>query len=357
MVLSLGLLILLMLFIVLWRISPGRPDSFRDAEGNMLPYSLAEKVFIEIGGIRQGMFIKSKDSTHPVLLFLHGGMPEYFLAERYARPLEDHFTVVYWEQRGSGLSYSPSIPPETMTLPQMVKDVIEVTGYLKQRFGVEKVYLMAHSGGTFIGIHAANTAPGLFHAYIGVAQMSDQLTSERLAHAFMLERYKDEGNNRMVKKLRHAPVEDNTPDAYLRLRDKAMHELGIGTMRDMTSVVRGIFIPSWTSRSYTLKEKFNLWKGKSESGVSALWKDMVSVNLMNNIRALEIPVYFISGRWDYTVSFSLSADYFRTIQAPIKGFYIFEESAHSPMFEETTKFIQILKTDVLAGKNALADMK
>ncbi len=45
------------------------------------------------------------------------------------------------------------------------------------------------------------------------------------------------------------------------------------------------------------------------------------------------------------------------IQAPIKGFYIFEESAHSPMLEETTKFIQILKTDVLAGKNALDDMK
>ena len=71
------------------------------------------------------MFIESKDAAHPVLLFLHGGMPEYFLTERYPTGLEDDFTVVWWEQRGAGLSYSPGIPAETMTLEQFIADTVE----------------------------------------------------------------------------------------------------------------------------------------------------------------------------------------------------------------------------------------
>jgi len=126
-----------------------------DENGSPLAGSISEKVFVNINGVEQGMFIKSKDATHPVLLYLHGGMPDYFLTQRYPTGLEDYFTVVWWEQRGSGISYSADIPPETMTLEQMISDTLEVTNYLRHRFGKEKIYLMGHSGGTFIGIQAA----------------------------------------------------------------------------------------------------------------------------------------------------------------------------------------------------------
>ncbi len=49
---------------------------------------MSEKVFADINGIRQGMFIQSKDAAHPVLLYLHGGLPEYFLTERYPTGLD-----------------------------------------------------------------------------------------------------------------------------------------------------------------------------------------------------------------------------------------------------------------------------
>jgi pimeloyl-ACP methyl ester carboxylesterase len=109
--------------------------------------SLSEKAFADINGVRQGMFIQSKDITNPVLLCLHGGLPEYFLTERYPTGLENDFTVAWWEQRGAGLSYSPHIPPETMTSEQFIADTLSVTSYLRRRFGKEKIYLMAHSGG------------------------------------------------------------------------------------------------------------------------------------------------------------------------------------------------------------------
>ena len=49
--------------------------------------------------------------------------------------------------------------------------------------------------------------------------------------------------------------------------------------------------------------------------------------------------------------------YFEMLQAPIKGFYTFEHSAHSPLFEEPEKMGHILQEDVLVGVNNLADTK
>jgi pimeloyl-ACP methyl ester carboxylesterase len=100
------------------------------------------------------MFIKGMNRSNPVLLWVHGGpgMPDYFLAEQYPTGLEDLFTVVWWEQRGAGLSFASDIPPSTMTVDQFISDTYEVTDYLRERFGQEKIYLLGHSWGSFIGI-------------------------------------------------------------------------------------------------------------------------------------------------------------------------------------------------------------
>jgi pimeloyl-ACP methyl ester carboxylesterase len=68
-----------------------------------------------------------------------------------------------------------------------------------------------------------------------------------------------------------------------------------------------------------------------------------------------VPVYFLHGRHDYTVSYSLARAYFESLKGLVKGFYTFAQSAHSPMFEEPEKTLRILQEDVLAGTNHLAD--
>lgn len=336
-------------------LSPGGPAPYLDEAGHQTRGSLSEKVFVNIGGVKQGMFVRSKDTTQPVLLYLHGGMPDYFLTRKYPTGLEDYFTVVWWEQRGSGISFTADILPGTITPKQMIDDALEVTQYLRHRFGKEKIYLMGHSGGTFTGIQAAARAPELYHAYIGVAQMSDQLESERLAYKYMLKCYGDRGDDRMLQKLKASPVINDTPDGYLRLRDKAMHNLGIGTTHDMHSVFTGIFLRSLTCREYTLPEKINMWRGKSSSGVSSLWTEMINTQMIRKVPEVEIPVYFFGGIYDYTVSYVLAKEYLKELQAPVKGFYTFENSAHSPLFEEPDRMRLILKEDVLKSGNSLAD--
>ena len=346
--------LLLVGLLLLW--SPGRPTQFLDASGTPLQGSISEKIHVTINGVEQGMFIKGKDVSNPVLLYLHGGMPDYFLTQDYPTGLDEYFTVVWWEQRGSGLSYSSDIPPESVNPDQLVSDTVSVTNYLRSRFAQDKIYLMGHSGGTFIGIQAAAQASELYHAYVAVAQMSNQLESEKLAYAYMLQRYKDEGNAKMVRTLEEAALTDSVPlpDLYLSARDSAMHSLGIGTMHDMKSVVAGLLLRSFQNREHTLSEKIGMWRGKIFSG-SRLWNTQLSTDLTRKVTRLQIPVYFFHGVYDYTVSYPLAKSYYDQLDAPMKGFYTFTKSAHSPLFEEPRIMREIMQADVLHRANRLAD--
>jgi len=352
---------ILILVAVLLAWSPGKPEPFLDENGQPLAGSISEKIFMDINGIKHGMFMKGKDTTNPVLLFLHGGpgMPEYWLTQRYPTGLENYFTVVWWEQRGAGLSYSADIPSETMTAEQFVDDTIAVTNYLRNRFGQDKIYLMAHSWGSYIGIQAAAREPDLYYAYIGVGQISHQIQSEQLAYQYALAYYKENGNMAMVRKLEAAPptLTVPLPTAYDALRDSYMHGAGIGTTRDMNSVVTGIFLPSWQFREYTLGEKINLWRGKMFSRGFGLWDKMQITDMSQQVTKIKIPVYFLHGAYDYTCAYPLAKEYFEKLDAPVKGFYTFEQSAHSPMFEEPEKVQKILLEDVSNGTNSLADGK
>lgn len=340
--------------------SPGQPQPYLDENGKLLVGSLSEKIHVQINGVDQGMFIKSRNIHNPVLLFVHGGpgMPEYWLTQRYPIGLEDHFTVAWWEQRGTGLSYH-DIQPEGMTAEQFVADTIEVTRYLLNRFGQEKIYLMGHSWGSYIGVQAAAQAPELYYAYIGMGQVSYQIQSEQLAYEYALAYYRQNGDQRMVRKLEAAPPTTSVPlpAAYEALRDEYMHTAGIGTTREMKSVITGIFLPSWQFREYTLTEKVNLWRGKvySRSRDFGLWDTMQATDLTQQVAELSIPVYFFHGRYDYTCAYPLARTFFDELQAPLKGFYTFEHSAHSPLFEEPEKALRILLEDVLNATNALAD--
>ena len=337
-------------------LSHGRPTPLLDDDGKPLKGSISEKIRVEINGVEQGMFIKGKDASKPVLLYLHGGMPDYFLTERNPTGLDEDFVVVWWEQRGSGLSYSPDMAPESLTAEQLVADTLALTDYLRERFGQDRIYLMGHSGGTFIGIQAAARAPEKYRAYIGVAQMSYQLRSEQLAREYMLEQFTANGNAGMTRKLEAAPVGDSLPlpDAYSSVRDVAMHDLGIGTTHDMRSIVTGLLLESFRSPEYTLGEKIGMWRGKIFSG-SRLWNVELATDLTKKVTRLEIPVYFLHGTYDYTVSYPLAKAYYEQLDAPLKGFYTFTKSAHSPLFEEPKRMREILQADVLTGTTGLAD--
>ncbi|MGG5370007.1 alpha/beta fold hydrolase [Enterococcus sp. AZ196] len=318
---------------------------------------LDEKIFVEVNGVQQGMFLQSMDTENPVLLFLHGGpgSPEFAFTQENPTGLEELFTVCWWEQRGSGISYQRHIPKEKMTIDQMISDTLVVTSYLQKRFAKNKIYVIGHSWGTLLGMLTVQRNPELFHAYIGVGQLSNQLESERLAYSYMLNEFRKNENRKMIKKLEKFPIDQGAEvtNAYLSVRSAGMMKLGIGVMHHCQSMldIGGMLL---RFKGYTLKEKIKFMQGNSFA-LNCLWNTIMAIDLTKEIPELAVPVYILHGKYDYQVSYTLAKEFSQTIKAPLVGFYTFEDSAHSPCFEEAEKMCRILQEDVLQKQIRLAD--
>lgn len=63
-------------------------------------------------------------------------------------------------------------------------------------------------------------------------------------------------NDKMVEKLKEFDIlfRRNLPLEYIKFQDKPMHELGIGTMHEIKSVITGIFFPVMGFSGYTIME-------------------------------------------------------------------------------------------------------
>lgn len=263
--------------------------------------------------------------------------------------------MCWWEQRGSGISYSKEIKPEEMTMEQMISDTISVTKYLCKRVGKDKIYLMGHSWGTFLGMHTVQLYPEFYHAYIGIGQVVQQEKSEHLAYNYMLEEFQRIGDQKMVHQLEKCPIDagGEINAKYLQVRSLAMNKLGIGVMRSMTSMFDSVKLV-FGCEYYTLREKFKYPIGLSFSN-KYLWNHVLHSNLYETMPELRLPVYIFQGKYDYQVSYAIAKDYAAVLMAPLKGFYTFENSAHSPCFEKPEKMCDILRTDVLQMQVSLAD--
>ena len=328
--------------------SPGKLEALKDIEGKEIAVSCAEKNWLEIGGIRQGFFIRAENPGNPVILFLHGGpgSPELPLAGSYemAERLEKYFTVCYWDQRGAGMSFSSSIDTTTMTVEQMVEDTRQMTEYLQQRFQQEKIYLMGHSWGTYLGVKTIEKYPENYRAYIGIGQISHQLESERLAYDYMLQHATEINDRKAIEKLKqqdkYAP--DFPSNNYIMTtRSLLMNKYGIGIMHQdfsMMSMVKNLLF----FKGYTLSEKINYGKGSLFS-LQHVFHYVLDDDLFESSVTFQIPVYIVQGKYDYQVSHALAREYFDKIDAPEKTFFTFDHSAHSPNFEEPEKFLQIVR--------------
>lgn len=334
--------------------SPQETAPFTDNNGEVIDQSVAEILDIEIGGVQQRILLRGKDISNPILLHLHGGpgSPDHTFIKAAQADLEDMFTVCYWDERGAGASYSEDIPKASMTVAQLVNDGLVLTTYLTQRFGKEKIYLQAHSWGTALGAHMIKQSPDLFHAYIGIGQMTHAKRSEQLSYDFTLAEAQKAGDEEGVNKLKaigrppyqtdkewlsNLWVERNLMIKYQKPEDKEPK-----SMLD-------IYMAFVTYPEYSIQDKLNALSGDPFS-MNALWMQVLDLNLFNTHHTFEVPVYFLQGKHDQTTVTSLVKLYYDSIDAPTKRYIEFEQSAHAPYLEETERYKNVVKS-ILTEQN------
>lgn len=107
-------------------------------------------------------------------------------------------------------------------------------------------------------------------------------------------------------------------------------------------------------KGYGWKEKINFIRGSAFSA-QCLFPVLFQLDLEKTVSKLEIPFYVLQGKFDFQTSYTLAKQLFEKIEAPAKGFYTFQNSAHSPCFEEPEKLLEIIQKDILNRTTKNAD--
>ncbi len=313
------------------------------------PNGLASLEQIEINGARLWVLIRTENAGYPVALFVHGGpgTSELGLNRQNTRAIESRFTVVNWDQRGAGKSFAAGRDRARMTREQMVDDVLALSAHLAERFQKRKILLVGHSWGSVIGMLAVTKRPDLFHAYIGIGQMSRMAESEKLSYDWTLAQATRAGDTATVAKLAEIGPPPYTGD----WRRKFMTERRLlgkfgGEYWGSRSGAFGVVLRTLFSREYTMLDRVNFFRGIFAS-LDALFPELYATDLFVEAPEVKVPVWFCLGRHDYEVPNPLSARYFETLQAPRKELVWFEDSAHLPNTEEREKFNAFLVETVL----------
>lgn len=322
---------------------------FKTTDGKKLPNSIAEIRRLKINGSNQFLTIRGVDRAKPILLWLHGGpgnvaMPLYM---HHGAALEEQFVVVYWDQRGSGKSYSPRIAPASMTLDQFISDTHELTSWLKKHFNQDKLFLVGHSWGGFLGLHVINRHPTDYAAFVAVSPITDGPRSERVSYEFSLNQAQQRGDTAALSTLKRIgpPVHGVYKggfEATLQERN-LVQKYGGDYHQDLGGTFYRIL---WRSKEYNLLDYLKIKKiARLNSPMDhAIWP---TIDLKRQIPMVNVPVYFCLGRYDNHLPSHVIADYGASLQAPVKEVIWFEESAHYLCFEEPQKFHALLREKLL----------
>jgi len=317
--------------------SPGKAAPYQLPDGSTPGRSLSEIVTLDLEGTRQSLIIKSKDSLNPILLYVHGGpgSPEFFFIEHFGSQIDQIFTVCYWEQLGAGKSYNPGIDPELMSLDHFVEDGAAVSGYLKQRFGTEKIFLLGHSWGSMLGSYMAARYPDLYYAYFGIGQVANQLLAEQISYDWALEQAKERDDQEGITQLTEIgrPPYASIDEAMNKLLIERKYVAKYGGSVHAGNFYKEASLAILNCREYSLNDKINFFRGMTFS-LSTLWDEVMLRNLFDEVPSQAIPVYIFQGIYDYQTAYPVAKAYFDSLQAPHKEFHSFSYSAHSPNFEE-----------------------
>ncbi|HSI81894.1 MAG TPA: alpha/beta hydrolase [Solirubrobacterales bacterium] len=279
--------------------------------------------------------IRGESIANPPLILLHGGpgLSETRFFRLFNAPLEQSFTVVYWDQRGAGKSFDRSVARSSMTVEQFISDLDELVDLVCDRLDKTRIVIFGHSWGSALGVLYAARFPERVAAYVGSGQYGDAAAGEAASYAFALAEAQRRGKRRVLKKLGEIGPPPHTAE-QLWIERSCVARLE-GAMRPrawwgLARIALGV-------RESSIIDLPRTYRGFRFS-LDAMWAEASRLNLLELAPRLEMPVFFFLGRKDHWVPPEASMAYFEALTAPSKKLVWFEESGHEPFADEPTKF-------------------
>jgi pimeloyl-ACP methyl ester carboxylesterase len=291
-----------------------------------------------LNGAREWVLIRGQRGK-PIVLFLHGGpgMSTMYLAHAFEGPLERDFLVVQWDRRGAGKTYPATMDPARIRTSQEIADAVALIDLLKRRYGQQRVILVGHSYGSYLGVALAQQHSELVRAYVGTGQIACDSAGDAAIQDPWLRAQATAAGDRKTLATIGAP--DWDPES-------ALFRYG-AEVRKWNSVTP-IILTGLAAPEYTMRDALNVRKGVAYTHRHYVY-DGPRLPLYQSVRSLNVPVYLFEGRRDYVAPTACAAQFFASISAPRKAWVWFDRSAHFPFLEEPEKFRRELLAVVSAS--------
>ncbi|WP_407154220.1 alpha/beta fold hydrolase [Bradyrhizobium sp. STM 3557] len=308
------------------------------------PSGVQEGAFVRLGGIEQWVQIRGEDRNNPVLLFVHGGPGASTLPLSSSwLPWERYFTIVQWDQRGAGRTYganTEAIAP-TMTLERMTLDGIELAEHLRTRLHKDKIILVGHSWGSFLGVSIVKQRPDLFYAYVGTGQVVGRATFEKsfeitIAH---LRALAQAANNTAalaeLTPIASQPAMNGENRLVAEKWSKAL-ALPSADRLEPAGPIPPLFMPD-----FSLLDWYNWNGGIAFSAKYLRGRDgpMFKRDLASLGFEFPIPAFFIEGDGDDVTPSGPAEQYFERLIAPHKEFVLVRGGDHFIPFDRPDRFL------------------
>jgi pimeloyl-ACP methyl ester carboxylesterase len=299
---------------------------------------------VEINGTTQYITIRGNNIDNPIILFLAGGPggSQVQATRMKLKPLEDEFTIITWEQPGSGKSYNAR-DISTLTKEDYLKDGHALTTYIQEHYLKEKIYLMGESWGSYLAIKLATAHPEDYHAIVNTGQMVDFAETEVYcydkAYEIALER-NDEQQLKALNNLGEVPITEGNisieSGTYLLYLHQYMNSKGEVNHTDYDT------FDSLFSPEYSVMDSVNFMRALLNT-FSQVYKQLYEEDLRETNTTLEVPIYILHGVHDVNAPTYLVEDYYEQIEAPDKALIWFEHSGHSVWITENELFAETVK--------------
>ncbi|MFA0813125.1 alpha/beta hydrolase [Microbulbifer epialgicus] len=327
-------------------------DIISELHSIVAPGGIEIEEALRIGGIKQFVSVRGRDSNNPVLLVIHGG-PGWVsspISWWVSQGWDEYFTVIHWDQRGAGKTYTindPDVVAPTMTRQRMDADVDEIVQWARSRFDKDRIFVLGHSWGSILGLALAERHPEWLHAYIGVGQAIDFYESERRGWRWTLNQAKAANNSKAIEELASLSpyaVKETRPllEELLLQRKWLNHYGGAAYKRADAGFESAAFR---LSPIHSVEDVSLIFEAQKFSMTHLLGAAM-EVNF-GSLNCLETPMFLFLGRHDYNVSSTLAAEWSRALESPYKEVVWFEHSAHEILAEEPGKVFITLVEKVL----------
>lgn len=322
-----------------------------DMQRVVTPNGIQSTEQVRLGGMEQWISIRGSDRSNPILIYVHGGPGAVEMGRSwpYQQGWEDYFTVVQWDQRGTGKTLRTNgveATRPTLSRERMADDLVELMALMRERFGQRKVVLLGHSWGNVIGLDAAMKRPDWVSAYIGVGPLMNMRRNEAEQYRLLLEIAHERNDATALAELEPlAPYPGPGPLAFDRLnvvRKWVMLYGGLAAYRDNADFY---FRAARLHPDYDLADRQAIDAG-GQLSVGTLLPELTEVD-QTTIRATRFPVFMFLGRHDLTTPSTIAADWLERLDAPSKRVVWFEHSAHIAPHEEPGRFLVALVEDVL----------